>query len=198
MISSSRSDRLVSMISSQYLSGFGNHAELVVQRFRPLLELVLVFQARIEPLKVGLVPEHVGFLRHFDWSRHPVAEPKARCQCAAGLRGGLPSASGRSAPVPRANGSVVSNTVANLAAHCRASTTLFASASPIRISRSGERLCRQIGPPGGIWSSFSGASSMMAISFVPPCERPPSCAIAGREGIHPPPLQFRPIKTTTP
>jgi hypothetical protein len=60
-------------------------------------------------------------------------------------------------------GSTSSNT-AVASRSSRASTTLFDKASAMTIKWSGVIVFSMIGPPGRIWSSLSGASSMSTVS----------------------------------
>src|SRR5436190_22699596 len=81
----------------QHLRALGDHGELAVQRFRALLEFVLVLQPGIQSLKMRLVPTHIGFLRYFDGDLTPGAAPGAHCRYASGSSGGR-HPSGRCAP----------------------------------------------------------------------------------------------------
>ena len=65
-MSSSRSERLVSMISASVVAVSAITVELPVQGLDALAELVFVFQAGIEPLEVGPVPEYVGLFSDRD------------------------------------------------------------------------------------------------------------------------------------
>ena len=76
IITSSRSERRVSMISVNTCALSAITASLPFSYFRALLELVLVLQPGIQPLQMRLVPEHIGFLFHFDRPRHPVPYQK--------------------------------------------------------------------------------------------------------------------------
>ena len=62
---SSRSERLVSTISASRLR-CGNDLQLPVQRLGAFAEFVFVFQAGIEALEVGPVPQHVRLLADRD------------------------------------------------------------------------------------------------------------------------------------
>src|SRR5260370_21432958 len=49
--------------------GLCDDLKLSVQRLGPFAELVFVFEARVEPLEVGPVPEHVRLLANCDPAR---------------------------------------------------------------------------------------------------------------------------------
>ena len=72
----------------QHLRGLGDHGELAVERFRALLQFVLVLQPRIQPLEFRLVPENVRLFRDCDGSGYPVTHR----QCVADVLEDRPAA----------------------------------------------------------------------------------------------------------